>query len=310
MRYVGGDLLAATNTDHSGVGTEAELVMVSATDGTESFRIDLSKWWVHIEDGEKGGQAASGPNKFDVRGECVFLGAHSTCMNQMIVPTAGEDEADWNRWVNGNGDYTGDHNFEADAERPWVCHDYNANLFSSFPAFDMGAVSFGLYAPDGTGLSYYPYAGESAGGKFSTTYLDDDTPYDGMYSDFVSSGGAEAPWGGPASYFFVAHDSIKGIISSEVAVEEAGPAAFAVDQNSPNPFNPSTTINFTIPAAGNVSIDVYNVAGQKVDTIANEFMGAGSHSVTWNANGLSAGVYFYTVKTGDLSKTVKMTLLK
>ncbi|MCE5250796.1 T9SS type A sorting domain-containing protein [bacterium] len=321
MRYVGGDLLAATNTDHSGVSTEAELVMISSLDGTEQFRIDLSKWWVHLSDGEKGGQAASGPNKFDVRGDNVFLGAHSTCMNQVVVPTAGENEEDWNRWVNGNGDYTGDHNFEADAERPWVCHDYNvgpykyqiksdANLFSAFPSFDMGAVSFGLYAPDGTGLGYHAYAGESAGGKLSSSFVDDDTPYDGMYSDFVSSGGTDAPWGGPAGYFFVAHDSIKGVISSEVGVDEAGPAAFAVDQNSPNPFNPTTTINITVPEAGTVAIDVYNVAGQKVDTLANEFMGAGKHSVTWDATGFSAGVYFYTVKTGNLTRTMKMTLLK
>ncbi len=57
-------------------------------------------------------------------------------------------------------------------------------------------------------------------------------------------------------------------------------------------------------------MDVFNVAGQKVATVANEFMNAGSHSVTWDASGLSAGVYFYTVKTDKYSKTMKMTLLK
>ena len=97
---------------------------------------------------------------------------------------------------------------------------------------------------------------------------------------------------------------------SDVAVDDDAPAAFAVDQNYPNPFNPTTTISFTNVEASNVSIDVFNVAGQKVDTIANEFKSAGSHSVTWDASGFSAGVYFYTVKTGDFSKTMKMTLLK
>jgi len=317
MRYVGGDFLAATQTDHSGSSTESELVIVNATDGSEEFRIDLAQWWVSISDGEAGGQQASGPNKFDVVGDKVFLGAHSSCANQMIVPTAGKEEEEWNRWVNMNGDYTGDHNFETDAARPWVCHDYNvgpykyqikadSNLFSVFPSFDMGAVSFGLYAPDGTGLKYFAYSGETAGGKQSSTFLDDNTPYDGLYMDNTSSGGT---WDGNNGYHFVAHDSIKGVITNQVAVEEA-PAAFAVAQNSPNPFNPTTTISFAITEAGTVSIDVFNVAGQKVDTIANEFMSVGSHSVTWDASGHSAGVYFYTVKTGSFSETMKMTLLK
>jgi len=108
----------------------------------------------------------------------------------------------------------------------------------------------------------------------------------------------------------VAEDSVKGIITDKVAVEEDTPAAFAVAQNSPNPFNPTTTISFTLTEAGNVTVDVFNVAGQKVDTIANEFMSSGSHSVTWDASEFSAGVYFYAVKTGDFSKTMKMTLLK
>ena len=100
-----------------------------------------------------------------------------------------------------------------------------------------------------------------------------------------------------------------GIISTEVSVDEDA-SAFAVAQNSPNPFNPTTTINFSIVEAGNVSIDVFNVAGQKVDTIANEFMSSGSQSVVWDASGFSAGIYFYTVKSGDITKTMKMTLLK
>ncbi|MFC1574049.1 T9SS type A sorting domain-containing protein, partial [Candidatus Latescibacterota bacterium] len=96
----------------------------------------------------------------------------------------------------------------------------------------------------------------------------------------------------------------------QVDVSEDSPAAFAVDQNSPNPFNPTTSISFKLTEAGNVSVEVFNVAGQKIDTVANEFMSSGSHSVTWNASGFSAGIYFYTVKSGDFSRTMKMTLLK
>ncbi|MFC1508713.1 T9SS type A sorting domain-containing protein, partial [Candidatus Omnitrophota bacterium] len=86
--------------------------------------------------------------------------------------------------------------------------------------------------------------------------------------------------------------------------------SFTLMQNSPNPFNPVTAIQFTLPDAGIVRIDVYNMAGQKVYTIADEFMSAGSHSVMWNAQGFSAGVYFCTVQTAGSSKSMKMTLLK
>jgi hypothetical protein len=59
-----------------------------------------------------------------------------------------------------------------------------------------------------------------------------------------------------------------------------------------------------------VSIAVFNAAGQKVATLSNGFMQAGSHSVVWDASKFSAGVYFCTISSGEISKTIKMTLLK
>jgi flagellar hook assembly protein FlgD len=58
------------------------------------------------------------------------------------------------------------------------------------------------------------------------------------------------------------------------------------------------------------TVEVYNAAGQKVDTLLNANLSSGSHSVTWDAAKHSAGVYFYTVRSGDFSRTMKMTLLK
>ena len=168
-------------------------------------------------------------------------------------------------------------------------------------------------APDGTGIGYFPVAGETAGQKRGEIMLDGDTPFDGMYLDNMQTGGPHYDWNADKAdpnMYFLGHDTISGIITSAIGVEEAAPAAFAVAQNAPNPFNPTTTISFSLVDAGDVSVDVFNVAGQKVDTVANGFMDAGSHSVVWDASGFSAGVYFYTVKSGDFSKTLKMTLLK
>ncbi len=88
------------------------------------------------------------------------------------------------------------------------------------------------------------------------------------------------------------------------------PETFALFQNSPNPFNPSTTISFTLTKAGETTVDVFNVSGQKVDTVLDAYLGAGAHSVTWNAVDRSAGLYFYTVRSGGVSKTMKMVLVK
>ena len=89
------------------------------------------------------------------------------------------------------------------------------------------------------------------------------------------------------------------------------PSAFAALTNYPNPFNPSTAIDFNLPEAGNVAVEIYNVSGQKVASLADGFMSAGRHSIVWNAKNLSAGIYFCILKSeGKVLLTQKMTLLK
>ncbi|MBN1290558.1 MAG: T9SS type A sorting domain-containing protein, partial [Candidatus Latescibacteria bacterium] len=311
----GGDYLLMAKGDLLGGETESEIVYVDLEDGEEIQRLDIADWYVSLDDAEAGGQSSTGPANFSVWNGKLMTGAHGTCMNVML-DIYWEDEDEAVVWANDNGDYTGDHNFEETSEKPWVCNDYNVGPykynfpvddkgFSCFPSFDMGAVSFGLFAPDGTGLGYHALAGETAAQKYDTEIIAYDSPYDGY---MVSNQSAETD---KVGYFWVGQDTFQGVITNvPVAVEEEAPAAFAVAQNSPNPFNPTTTINFNIAEAGNVAVDVFNVAGQKVDTIAHEFMSAGNHSVTWDASAFSAGVYFYSVKSGDFSKTMKMTLLK
>ncbi len=96
------------------------------------------------------------------------------------------------------------------------------------------------------------------------------------------------------------------------AVKSLGtvPGAFALNQNFPNPFNPSTEINFTIPKAGNVTLKVYNVLGQEVATLMDGFKSAQTYNVKFDASRLSSGIYFYTLKYDNQSVTKKMLLLK
>jgi hypothetical protein len=80
--------------------------------------------------------------------------------------------------------------------------------------------------------------------------------------------------------------------------------------NYPNPFNSQTTIEYGLPEAGRVRIDIYDLLGRKVETLVDEEMQAGRHRVVWDASGHSSGVYFYRIKAGDFVDTKRMVYLK
>jgi hypothetical protein len=281
-------------------------------------KFDISDYFSNVEDSKNEGQMNGGPNTIYNRNGWMYLSCHCSCMKTVVNPVLGlAGEEDFVVWANGNGDYVLDHNYNADAKHKWMCNDYNVgpytytlnadnNQFSLAPSYDMGAVSFGALAPDGTGIGYMAFAGETAGLKYGQYLVDNGSAFDGLYCDNNN----DATAANRAGLWYIASDSFKGTLGKQVAVAEEAPAAFTVAQNTPNPFNPTTTINFTLTKAGKTSVEVFNAAGQKVATLLNANMNAGSHSVTWNAANNSAGVYFYTVKSGSFSKTMKMTLLK
>jgi len=85
---------------------------------------------------------------------------------------------------------------------------------------------------------------------------------------------------------------------------------FNLSQNFPNPFNPSTTINYSMPKSGNVRLIVYNVLGSKIATIVNEYKPAGNYSVQFNGSNLASGIYMYRLESGNFSATKKFILMK
>lgn len=93
------------------------------------------------------------------------------------------------------------------------------------------------------------------------------------------------------------------------------PATYSVAQNRPNPFNPNTTISFGLPKDSWVTLKVYNVTGQVVKTLVDQYQSAGFHQVDWDATNesghrVASGIYFYRFETEGFAKTVKMTLMK
>lgn len=104
------------------------------------------------------------------------------------------------------------------------------------------------------------------------------------------------------------------IRNTPVGLEEqrqpASPAFYKLEQNYPNPFNPSTRIKYQLARSGHVVLMIYNLAGQEIATVVNEFQSAGEHEVTWQPKGLPSGLYFYRVHTGDFSEAKKLILQK
>jgi hypothetical protein len=88
------------------------------------------------------------------------------------------------------------------------------------------------------------------------------------------------------------------------------PLTFYLSQNFPNPFNPSTEINYQLPVSGNVTLKIFNILGSEVITLVNEEKSAGSYVVNFNASNIPSGVYFYRLKSGRFIETKKMILLK
>ncbi|KAA3637659.1 MAG: T9SS C-terminal target domain-containing protein [Calditrichaeota bacterium] len=88
------------------------------------------------------------------------------------------------------------------------------------------------------------------------------------------------------------------------------PESFVVNQNYPNPFNPTTNIQYAIPQNGNVSVDVYNIIGQKVTTLYNDYQDAGDHEIEWDASAQASGIYLIRVQYEEQTKSVKSMLVK
>jgi len=88
------------------------------------------------------------------------------------------------------------------------------------------------------------------------------------------------------------------------------PLEYVLEQNHPNPFNPATTIKYSVPSDEFVKLGIYNAIGEEVRTLVNEFKSAGSYEVSLNAENLASGIYYYRIDAGEFSASKKMILMK
>ena len=88
------------------------------------------------------------------------------------------------------------------------------------------------------------------------------------------------------------------------------PLTYTLEQNFPNPFNPSTIIQYSLPVTAPVVLKIYNVLGQEVKTLVDQNQKAGKYTVRFDASSLASGMYFYRLQAGEFSQVKKLLLLK
>jgi len=101
-------------------------------------------------------------------------------------------------------------------------------------------------------------------------------------------------------------------VSPFTAVEnlENDITSFKVNQNYPNPFNPSTKIKYSVPQSSNVMIKIFDILGNEIETLVNDEKPVGTYEITWYAENLPSGIYFYRLQAGSFVETKKMVLLR
>ncbi len=142
-------------------------------------------------------------------------------------------------------------------------------------------------APPGAEYGYVAYCGDYPSSKMDSAWFDFWITY---------------PRGGDANDWL-----ISGWFDD---ISEPMPTDYALAGSYPNPFNATTTITYQLPQAGKVTLDVYNLMGQKAAVLVDEYNTAGTHNVKWDASEFSSGVYYYRLETPEFSQTKKMLLVK
>lgn len=145
-------------------------------------------------------------------------------------------------------------------------------------------------------------------------YMQNFTPTDSI-AIIVSASENNSPWRADYLAFDESNETgdiyhfKTGVTAVNTKVPDI-PQKFSLSQNYPNPFNPSTRIEYSLPHSEYVTLKVYNIVGQEVKTIVNNYKNAGNYIVNFNADDIPSGVYFYSLHAGNFSQVKKMILLK
>jgi hypothetical protein len=189
-------------------------------------------------------------------------------------------------------------------------------------------VEMAIYQPNANAGSKVAFnIGGSTGSTYSDTVYFDAYAYYAWQPSVVDSPYSQPenvplpPWGaGDPGFYTLANADAwallefgpEGTVGVNDPKDERGvPTSFVLNQNYPNPFNPATRVSFDVPRAAKVTLNVFNLLGQKVATLVDERLSAGRHELTWNAQNLPSGMYILQMQAdGSFTSSRKMMLLK
>jgi Zn-dependent metalloprotease len=181
-------------------------------------------------------------------------------------------------------------------------------------AADFNTNSVGFIAGPLSVIGYPTYSGDDKTVAYHTTAYYQSPLYDAINKIALKDNMIESS-GSPQDYVIAATYPYWFVIGNRVSDANDGnnnniPASFGLSQNYPNPFNPSTKISWQSPVGSHQTLKVYDVLGNEVATLIDEYKPAGRYDVEFNARQLSSGIYFYQLKAGSFVETKKMILLK
>ena len=140
-----------------------------------------------------------------------------------------------------------------------------------------------------------------------TIFNHENSPLPSNYIRYVAIDDDGTKWIGTRSGLFSLNENLV-VVQDEFQIDIIKRDVILL--NSPNPFNPETTISYQLTVDSDVDLKVFNIKGQLVETLVNDFKPAGKHSIVWNAENQATGIYFYKLKSGEFEKIKKMILLK
>lgn len=245
-------------------------------------------------------------------------------------------------WVNDNGDgfadrvdpTTGEYHYGGFQVTPWNVSnssDKSGFGFALIPLLGSTTSTVDILGPDGTGILHF--VGDNAPAHWPqwTETIEEDGLYDGLYYDIGSRrGGGTDAWDVPDFTGFPARQAIHvpfdlksayinpgaGPVTVVEEVERASlPKSYKLENAAPNPANPQTTIQFSLPQGEYVNLRIYNIMGQLVKTLHEGWVEAGTYKSVWDGTdesgrSMASGVYLYRMEAGIFSEAKKVSLLK
>jgi len=311
---------------HSTVGVQ------DAVTGDVVDVLDLSEW--NVVDVGAGNQAFS-PHDIWVDGTGVYAVGYAGSQH-VKISLDGEL-----KWVNDNGDgfadrtnpETGDFDYGAFSLTPWNTSGSGSKDgwgFAFIPLLGSTTSTVDILGPDGTGILHLVATHAPAHWPQWVESIEEDGPFDGLYVDIGSRrGGGTDPWDVPDFTGFPGRQALHfpfdtktalinpGSGSTAVAAisAEALPNSYSLANAYPNPFNPETTIRFSLPKGESVSLQIYNAAGQLVKKLHQGFVEAGTYESVWDGTdedgrNAASGLYVYRLVAGNFTESKRVTFLK